>query len=111
MKCSRGIGRARRSDIIRGMSNAFSDRLSRTIEAMGRERIDALILTPGANLFYLSGFEHGHAYERLLALVVRADGYARWVIPTMNVEQVRPHVVAGQQICAWDDSQGYVPGL
>ena len=78
---------------------------------MGRERIDALILTPGANLFYLSGFEHGHAYERLLALVIRADGSARWVIPTMNVEQVRPHVIAGQQIRAWDDSQGYVPSL
>ena len=33
--------------------------------------MDALVLTPGASMFYLSGFEHGHAAERLLALIVR----------------------------------------
>jgi Xaa-Pro dipeptidase len=89
----------------------FIERLSRAVELMGRDGVDALVLTPGANLFYLTGFEHGHAYERLLALVLRRDGSARWVIPAMNVEQVRPHLGAGQQLRPWDDSEGYVPAL
>src|SRR5688572_32359922 len=88
-----------------------SDRLTRAMTALDRAGIDAIILTPGANLFYLTGFEHGHAYERLLALVLRRDGSARWVIPTMNVEQVRPHLGAGQEMRPWDDSEGYVPAL
>jgi Xaa-Pro dipeptidase len=93
------------------MPTNFPERLARVRAAMERERIDALVLTPGANLFYLTGFEHGHAYERLLALVIRADGSARWVIPTMNVEQVRPHLGPGQQLRPWDDAEGYPPGL
>jgi Xaa-Pro aminopeptidase len=93
------------------MKQMFSDRPSRVMSALDRGGIDAMILTPGANLLYLTGFEHGHAYERLLALVVRRDGASRWVIPTMNVEQVRPHLGAGQELRPWDDSEGYVPAL
>jgi Xaa-Pro aminopeptidase len=93
------------------MKPMFSDRLSRVMSALDRGGIDAMILTPGANLLYLTGFEHGHAYERLLALIVRRDGASRWVIPTMNVEQVRPHLGAGQQLRPWEDSEGYVPAL
>jgi Xaa-Pro aminopeptidase len=93
------------------MTTPFSQRLARARAALERQRVDALVLTPGANLFYLTGFEHGHAYERLLALVLRADGSARWVIPTMNVEQVRPHLGPGQELRPWDDSEGYLPAL
>src|SRR5688572_1606579 len=93
------------------MGTVFTDRLSRVTRLMGEQGIDALILTPGANLFYLTGFEHGHAYERLLALVIRADGSARWILPTMNVEQVRPHLTEGQALRPWDDREGYLPAL
>ncbi len=93
------------------MPTNYSDRMARVRAALARERVDALILTPGANLFYLTGFEHGHAYERLLALVVRADGSSRWVIPTMNTEQVRPHLGPGQELRPWDDAEGYLPAL
>src|SRR5688572_2959281 len=88
-----------------------SDRLTRAMTALDRAGIDAIILTPGANLFYLTGFEHGHAYERLLALVVRVDGSSRWILPTMNVEQVRPHLAQGQALRPWDDREGYLPAL
>jgi Xaa-Pro aminopeptidase len=93
------------------MQDVHSDRLSRVVRMLHREGIDALILTPGANLFYLTGFEHGHAYERLLALIVRANGSSRWILPTMNLEQVRPHMSQGQALRPWDDREGYLPAL
>ena len=73
--------------------------------------VDALVLCPGADLLYFSGFEHGHAGERLLALVVRADGSARWIVPAMNVPQVEAHALPGQSIRAWTDGEWYHPAL
>ena len=77
-----------------------------------RRSVDALVLTPGADLFYLTGFTHGHAGERLLALVVRArDGRASWIVPRMNVEQVSAHAKpADQAIRSWTDAEGYSAG-
>src|SRR3712207_8428399 len=39
------------------------------------------LLTPGPDTFYLTGFEHSHAGERLLAFILRRDGTASWVAP------------------------------
>ena len=82
-------------------------RLERAAEAMRSADIDALLLTPGADLFYLTGFEHGHAMERLLALVLRSDGSAQWIVPAMNVPQLKPFVTAGATVVGWSDSEGY----
>src|SRR3954466_13794019 len=43
-------------------------RFEQATAVMKSTGVDALVLTPGADLFYLTGFEHGHAGERLLAL-------------------------------------------
>jgi len=88
-----------------------SIRLTRAIQALAEHSVDAILLTPGADLQYLTGFTHGHAYERLLALVLRRDGSGRWIIPTMNAEQVRPHAMPGQAIVAWTDQETYLPAL
>src|SRR5947207_3228575 len=93
------------------MTSAFAPRLNRAAQAMREKGIDALLLTPGASMFYLSGFEHGHAAERLLALVVRRDGSSSWIVPAMNVAQVREHALAGQTIRSWSDGEGFVPAL
>ena len=92
-------------------SNAYPARIARAAESLRDAGIDVLLLTPGADLFYLTGFAHGHAGERLLALVLRADGSASWIVPRMNVEQVRAHAPQGQAIRAWADAEGYVPSL
>ena len=90
---------------------AYPARLYRAAESLRGTGVDALVLTPGADLFYLTGFTHGHAGERLLALVVRADESASWVAPRMNVEQVRAHAPADQPIRAWTDAETYLPAL
>lgn len=86
-------------------------RLRSATDRLARAGIDAMLLTPGADLLYLSGFEHGHAGERLLALVVRADGRSSWITPRMNVPQLEPHVLPGQSVRAWGDGEGYLPAL
>lgn len=62
-------------------------------------------------MFYLSGFAHGHAGERLLALIVRRDGTARWIVPAMNAAQVAAHAADSQPVRAWGDAEGYLPAL
>ena len=93
------------------MSHPSRDRLQRVARAMEQRDIDALILTPGASMFYLSGFEHGHAAERLLALVVRRDGKSSWIVPTMNVPQVQAHATADHPVRAWTDAETFLPAL
>lgn len=78
---------------------------------MSAQNVDVLLLTPGANLFYLTGFEHGHAMERLLALVVRRDGTAQWIAPAMNVPQVEAFADRGQTVRGWTDTEGYIAPL
>lgn len=89
----------------------FLDRLQRVTRAMNDASIDALLLTPGASMFYLSGFEHGHAAERLLALVLRSDGSSSWIVPAMNVPQVSVHAQPNQPIRAWTDAETFLPAL
>jgi Xaa-Pro aminopeptidase len=86
-------------------------RLKQAVDAMKSADVDCLVLTPGADMFYLTGFEHGHAMERLLALVVRVDGSARWVVPSMNVPQVELHAQPGETVRGWTDTDWYLPAL
>jgi len=89
----------------------FSNRLSRATSALRSAGVDAMLLAPGADMFYLSGFEHGHAGERLLALVLRADGRAGWIAPVMNVPQLRERALPDQPIRSWGDGDGFLPAL
>jgi Xaa-Pro aminopeptidase len=93
------------------MRDMFNARLLRVDHAIRDLGIDALVLTPGASMFYLSGFEHGHAAERLLALIVRRDGTPSWIVPAMNVPQVAAHALPQQAIRSWSDEEGFLPAL
>jgi D-alanyl-D-alanine dipeptidase len=96
---------------MRDPNPPYAERLKRAAAAMQASGVDALVLCPGADLLYFTGFEHGHAGERLLALVLRADGSSRWVVPAMNVPQVEAHARPGQTIRAWTDGEWYHPAL
>lgn len=89
----------------------YRRRRERAAAALQRTGVDALLLTPGADLTYLTGFEHSHAGERLLALVLRADGASSWIAPRMNREQVLEAGAAEADLLCWNDSEGYLPSL
>src|SRR3954469_9366001 len=93
------------------MQELSRQRLDRVAQALREKQMDALVLTPGASMFYLSGFEHGHAAERLLALIVRRDGTSSGIVPAMNVPQVAAQALEGQAIRAWSDGEGFLPAL
>jgi D-alanyl-D-alanine dipeptidase len=89
----------------------YQQRQKRAAAAMETAGADALLLGPGADMRYLTGFEHSHAGERLLAFFLRQDGAATWIAPVMNVAQIREHALAEQQIRAWTDAEGYLSAL
>lgn len=60
-----------------------NDALQRAQEAMTSAGVDALLLGPGADLRYLTGY-HALPLERLTLLVARADGAHRLVVPTLE---------------------------
>jgi Xaa-Pro aminopeptidase len=59
------------------------DRLARAQKAAGERGVDALLLTPGADLRYLSGYD-AHPLERLTCLVVPATGDPVLVVPLLE---------------------------
>lgn len=66
----------------------MSATLARATAAMTAAGVDALLLGPGADLRYLTGY-HALALERLTLMVVRADGVHTLIVPTLE----RPRAV------------------
>jgi Xaa-Pro dipeptidase len=65
----------------------------------------ALLLVAPANIAYLSGF-HATPYERLIALVVTADGELRLVVPSLEEDAARAAVGDGVLCLSWRDEEG-----
>ncbi|MBA2414545.1 MAG: aminopeptidase P family protein [Geodermatophilaceae bacterium] len=59
------------------------DRLPTAREAARRAGVDALLMTPGADLRYLTGY-NAHATERLTCLVLPAEGDPLLVVPVLE---------------------------
>ncbi len=83
-----------------------SDRLGRAAEAAAAAGLDALLVTPGADLRYLTGYD-ALPLERLTCLVVPRGGPATLVVPTLE----RPRALAspagalGIEIVGWDETE------
>src|SRR4051812_9133117 len=67
--------------------------------------LDLLVLTPGSDLRYLSGY-NAHAMERLTALVVPREGDAFLVVPRLEAPMVDagPAGALGLEVLAWDET-------
>ena len=82
-----------------------ADRLSRAAAAAASAGLDALLVTPGADLRYLTGYD-ALPLERLTCLVVTSTGTATLVVP--NLERPRavesPAGALGIEIVGWDET-------
>jgi Xaa-Pro aminopeptidase len=88
------------------MSDEYGPRLNAVRTALGEVGVDALLVTPGPDFFYLTGLSV-YAGKRLLALVVPRDGEAFVIAPEMNREQVTG--LAGvAEVIPWSDAEGYI---
>lgn len=66
---------------------------------------DLLVLTPGSDLRYLTGY-HAHAMERLTALAVPSTGEPFLVVPRLEAPMVdvSPAGALGLEVLAWDET-------
>ncbi len=66
---------------------------------------DLLVLTPGSDLRYLTGYA-AHAMERLTALAVPRDGEPFLVVPRLEAPMVdaSPAGALGLEVLAWDET-------
>lgn len=65
-------------------NDEYIDRLNRASALAGSLGIGAVLVTPGPDLRYLTGY-HAHALERLTCLVVPAEGDVTLVVPELEV--------------------------
>ena len=82
-----------------------ASRLERAAEAAGRAGLDALLLTPGPDLRYLTGYDT-HQSERLTCLVVPAAGSAFLVVPRLELASAQASPVSGMNLdlVVWDET-------
>jgi Xaa-Pro aminopeptidase len=88
------------------------DRMARVRAAMDKEGIDAVLLSVGNDLPYLTGYE-AMPLERLTMLVVPRDGEATLVIPRLEAPRVteRPDLFSLEPWPETTDPIGIVAGL
>ncbi|MEV6985418.1 Xaa-Pro peptidase family protein [Sphaerisporangium sp. NPDC051017] len=80
-------------------------RVAAVREAAAAAGIDALLLTPGPDLRYVSGYD-APASERLTCLVVPAEGEAFLVVPRLELPAAEhsPAARLGLEFVAWDET-------
>ncbi len=82
-----------------------ADRLELAAVAAARAGIGVLLLTPGPDLRYLTGYD-AHPSERLTCLAVPADGPPFLVTPQLEMRSVlaSPAGALGLDIIGWDET-------
>ena len=80
-------------------------RLSEVAAASAAAGLDAVLLTPGPDLRYVTGYD-AHQLERLTCLVVPADGAPFMVVPRLEVPAAHasPADVLDLEIVGWDET-------
>ncbi|MFD0476789.1 aminopeptidase P family N-terminal domain-containing protein [Nonomuraea thailandensis] len=80
-------------------------RLAAAQEATAKAGLDALLLTPGPDLRYVSGYD-AKPLERLTCLVVPASGEAYMLVPRLELAaaQASPASRLGLEFVAWDET-------
>jgi Xaa-Pro aminopeptidase len=81
------------------------DRVHAAREIAADAGIDLLVVTPGSDLRYLSGYS-AHAMERLTALAVPRQGSPFLVVPRLEAPMVdvSPAGALGLEVLAWDET-------
>jgi Xaa-Pro aminopeptidase len=96
------------------MSHDYAGRLTRAAQEARAAGVDALIVTPSADLEYLVGYE-APVLERLTALVLRPEAAPVLVVPTLERPRAEASPAGGLvELAAWPDGQdpfGVVRGI
>lgn len=80
-------------------------RLRRAVQAAGEADLDALVITPGSDLVYLTGYDPP-TLERLTCLVIRPAKNPVLLVPTLEAP-LAEHAEVDKlaELAAWDETQ------
>ncbi len=85
-----------------GETSVFRERRERAAAGCAGAGVAALLVTPGSDLAYLTGY-HMHPTERLTCLVLRPDGDATLVLPAL--EEPRAKAAAPDlELVTWEET-------
>jgi Xaa-Pro aminopeptidase len=84
-------------------TEVYAGRLARARALMAEHGTDALLLSLGLDLPYVTGY-HAMPLERLTMLVVPRDGQARLVIPRLEAPRVTPQPGVFE-VVPWDETE------
>src|SRR3954451_8715834 len=81
------------------MTADLTSRIQRAQSAMAAAELDALLVAPGPDLRYLTGYD-AHPLERLTVLVLPAEGAPVLVVPVLEAPEAErsPAALAGMQL-------------
>ncbi len=81
------------------MTADVASRIHRVQAAMAADGVSALVVTPGSDLRYLTGYD-ANPLERLTALVLPAEGDPRLVVPALEEPEAQrsPAALSGMQV-------------
>jgi Xaa-Pro dipeptidase len=79
-------------------------RVEKARKRMIENHIDAVILEPGAGLFYFTGIRWGRS-ERVMAAVLPARGEMVYVCPGFEEERLRELILIGNEVRAWEEHE------
>ncbi|BCB76070.1 Xaa-Pro peptidase family protein [Phytohabitans flavus] len=84
------------------------ERLAHAQKAIAAAGLDALLVTPGSDLRYLTGY-HAHALERLTCLVLPAEGQATLIVPRLERPAAEASPAPGTGVLVVDHQDGDDP--
>ncbi|PVZ03412.1 M24 family metallopeptidase [Actinomycetospora cinnamomea] len=90
------------SSTLAGATDQVTARLERARAAARQVGVDALVVTPGPDLQYLTGVVK-HSHERLSALLVPTDGEPAFVVPTLERPGLAGTAVEAMDVLPWTD--------
>jgi Xaa-Pro aminopeptidase len=79
----------------------YQDRICRVQEELRKRDLGLLVLTPSANLRYLTGFQGG-LMERLTCCLIGRD-FARFIMPSFELGALNPRVRELLDCSGWED--------
>ncbi len=85
------------------MAAVFESRLSRLISSMRESGVVGALVSPGTNLFYLTGLSPSATLERLFALLVSSNGEVSLLAPKLYENELKGTWIKDVRI--WSDSE------
>lgn len=84
------------------MTTSFRERIFKLISLMKSSGTSGVIVSPGTNLFYLTGLSPSATLERLFVLIISSDGEVKLLAPKLYENELKD---AWMDVIIWSDSQ------